>query len=183
MDLSSDSPSNIFQSIVTFVSGGVSGSKKTVQDGAGNNTALKLSSTEMESTGPFKGTEAEFTGTLTAGVYEGDGSALTGVKSTTEVTRSLEESSTMLASDSVILTVNAINYNLLPAASFTNKKVFIKNKSATDSLTIIADGTDQIEGSTSNVVLDNNAGQSRPAILLFSDGTAWWILASYYEEP
>ena len=85
---------------------------------------------------------------------------------------------TMLSTDIIIeadASGGAIEIDLVTAASIGGRLAFIKATDATNDITIDPNGTEEIDGDNTSLVMDTT-GES---LVLFSDGSNWWKVGHY----
>lgn len=85
--------------------------------------------------------------------------------------RTVTTTSTLLATDLIVLADGTITLTLPPANTFRGRIMDIKNIDAVTTVTIDQDGSETIDGSAATVSL-----LALESLTLFSDGTEWWIL-------
>ena len=160
-------------SVFRFETGTATGSYKAVQDGAGNTLALEVSTSGVKSTGDLDADgDANITGVVTAGSYQGDGSAMSGVAKSTRTIATKSADYTTTANDDIVFAdTGGITINLLAAASYTNQIFVIKNLAGT-SITVDPNASETIDDAATKTL---NQFES---IEIISDGSNWHILAS-----
>ena len=120
----------LYQTVLGLNSGGITGALKTVQDGAGNDTALQVSTGRVKSTGTLEADgNATISGSCTATSFTGEASGLIGVQNANFAIRTATSGVVLIGeSDEVINltgTVSALTMGI--AADLAGKRVIVNN--------------------------------------------------------
>lgn len=172
-NLNTNPAEDIYNSILSLLSGNITASFKRVTDGDNNNTALGVSNNAVKSYGDLDADgDSNIVGTVTATDFVGDGSNLTGISAGSVSGRTITTTATMNTTDDVIYVNVSGNESLtlVPAASYTNKtlKVILIG---TGSIEVGPDGSETINGAS----LKSTTTQYHQ-IHFTSNGTEWFAV-------
>jgi len=166
----------LYPTVLGLNSGGITGALKTVQDGAGNDTALQVSTGGVKSTGTIESTgDATIGGSCTATSFSGSATGLTSVRGVSFSKRTLTTSGSVSDADELlIMNGSSLSLTLQDANDIDGKSIVIMNIAST-AVTLVMSSQTSIGSGTTTTADRTLAAYS--SVTLVADNGAYYIIA------